>query len=488
MDGWERQSTTLQLGSGCHRTAITISYLMDKTGGTTTTLSQMKKPTFSLLVPRWSLLEVPEAEEDQIPDTRVNDAHEPETRAQPRELSRTLFAPGRQTSRLLDSRYTQSSQIPQMHNALNSMLQPEELIYGDTQSQQAFRGAQADSVTVTPTTARASSVRKIREDVSPSITTITLLPQVRQAILGKAKDLRKSAQSMAAKVGAVTAAGETVLCACGHAKEEGQMVQCVICSTWQHLHCYGYIGESDPRLPEDHYCYWCLLSKSDSPTFAILQTLALKRRGLYSVNEHGMGTKQDLARQLALTVEEAGILHAYLKENAFVVAAANSKKQGFRATKQPLFVPVTTATVHADMFKAFFDPTAHLGKYYEAFSAGVLDEATRQHRQQLLKIAANMPAAATPQHSARRNRVAETPGSVLDLPARAIPFKTPTLPAAGAKRKNDAQDVQSRPEKRHATAADEQQYLTMMSESLVDAGGESSPFSIHARSTRKSKR
>nr|OQO24264.1 hypothetical protein B0A51_10124 [Rachicladosporium sp. CCFEE 5018] len=487
LDGWERQSTTMQLGSGCHQTAITISHMIEKNGGTIATLSQMKKPTFTLLVPHLSLLAPPEVEVDRLPDTRASTL-EPDPRAQPREVSRTLFAPSRQASRVLDGPYTQSSQIPQMYNALNSMLKPEEFIYGDTQSQQAFRGPQADSATATPTTLRASSTRKHREDVLPTITTITLLPHVRETILSGAKSLRKSAQSMAAKVGAVTATGETILCACGHAKEEGQMVQCVICSTWQHLHCYGYTGESDPRLPEDHYCYWCLLGKSDSPTFAILQTLAPQRRGLYSVNEHGMGTKQDLGRLLGMSVDEAGKLHAYLKENAFVVAAINSKKHGFRATKQPLFVPVTAAAVHTEMFKTFFDPTAHLSKYYEAYSAETLDEATRQHRQQLLKIAANMPTAATPQQSARSNRVSETPGSGLDLPARANTFKTPTLPAAGKKRKNDAQDVQGRAEKRVATAAGEQQHFTMMSESLVDAGGESSPFSVHTRSTRSSKR
>ncbi|OQO11242.1 hypothetical protein B0A48_05498 [Cryoendolithus antarcticus] len=487
LEGWERQSTTMQLGSGCHRTAITISHMLDKTGGATATLSQTKKPAFTLLVPRASLLELPGVEEDRVSDTRVS-TQERDPKAHPREVSRTLFAPGRQASGLLNGPYTQSSQIPQMHHALNSMLQPEELVYGDTQSQQAFKGPQADSATATPTTVRASSTRKNREDVLPAITTITLLPHVRETILSGAKSLRKSAQSMAAKVGAVTATGETILCACGHAKEEGHMVQCVVCSTWQHLHCYGYTGESDTRLPEDHYCYWCLLGKTDSPTFAILQTLAPQRRGLYFVNEHGMGTKQDLGRLLGMSVDEAGKLHAYLKNNAFVVAAANSKKQGFRATKQPLFVPVTAVAVHAEMFKTFFDPTAHLSKYYAACSAETLDEAIRQHRQQLLKTAANMPTAATPQQSARRNRVAETPGSRLDLPARAIPFKTPTLPAVGAKRKHDAQDVQDRAEKRHATVADEQQHFTMMSESLVDAGGESSPFSVHARSTRKSKR
>ncbi|OQO13343.1 hypothetical protein B0A48_01571 [Cryoendolithus antarcticus] len=468
LEGWERQSTTMQLGSGCHTTAITISHMMDKTGGATAKLSQMKKPTFTLPVPRSSLLELPELEEDRVSDTRVS-THEREPRAQPREVSRTLFGPGRQASGSLKGPYTQSSQIPQMRHALNSMLQPEEIIYGDTQSQQAFRGP--DSATATPTTLRALSIRKHREDVLPTITTITLLPHVREIIVSGAKSLRKSAQSMAAKVGTVTATGETILCVCGHANQQGQMVQC-----------------SDPRLPEDHYCYWCLLGKGDSPTFAILQTLASQRRGLYSVNEHGMGTKQDLGRLLGMSVDEAGKLHAYLKENAFVVAATNSKKHGFRASKQPLFVPVTAAAVHTEMFKTFFDPTAHLSKYYEAYSAETLHEATRQHRQQLLKIAANMPTAATPQQSARRNRVTETPGSGLDLPARAIPFKTPTLPAVGAKRKNDAQDVQGRAEKRQATALDEQQHFTMMSESLVDAGGESSPFSVQARSTRKSKR
>lgn len=54
--------------------------------------------------------------------------------------------------------------------------------------------------------------------------------------------------------------------------------ECSICDTWQHLHCYGFTGATDPRMPDEHVCYSCLLGKTESQTLHKLCELIQRRR------------------------------------------------------------------------------------------------------------------------------------------------------------------------------------------------------------------
>jgi len=59
------------------------------------------------------------------------------------------------------------------------------------------------------------------------------------------------------------------------------------------------VGDADLRIPDKHYCYWCVLGgRGDSEKYNALQDLARKRRVMYRVNEHGMRTRTDLANDL----------------------------------------------------------------------------------------------------------------------------------------------------------------------------------------------
>jgi hypothetical protein len=69
---------------------------------------------------------------------------------------------------------------------------------------------------------------------------------------------------------------------------------------WQHLHCYGYTCSEDPRLPDEHVCYWCLLGDTDTGNYTALQEIAVQRRAMYHVSKSGMRTKTDLANILGM--------------------------------------------------------------------------------------------------------------------------------------------------------------------------------------------
>ena len=77
-----------------------------------------------------------------------------------------------------------------------------------------------------------------------------------------------------------------------------QQVQCFCCSTWQHLHCYGYTCSDDPRLPDEHFCYWCLLGDTGTSNYTALQEIAVERRAMYHVSKNGMRTRTDLTNLL----------------------------------------------------------------------------------------------------------------------------------------------------------------------------------------------
>lgn len=156
-------------------------------------------------------------------------------------------------------------------------------------------------------------------------------------------------------------------------------VQCSVCFTWQHLHCYGYTGAKDPRLPDEHVCYWCLLGDTDEKRYKALQTLATKRRAMFHVARNGLRTQTDLGVALGEylitlfnTSDYADILlgiehdiavemHALVKKSRFIVAAAKSKKPGYRATGKALFVPVQDGPSIRRLLETYFDPMTHIG-------------------------------------------------------------------------------------------------------------------------------
>jgi meiosis-specific protein HOP1 len=90
-----------------------------------------------------------------------------------------------------------------------------------------------------------------------------------------------------------------LICLVGASRLTCDQIECSACETWQHLHCYGYIGSNDPRIPDDHYCYQCILDYGkDTTAYKALKDLTVRRRVMFRVNEHGMRTRTDLAKDL----------------------------------------------------------------------------------------------------------------------------------------------------------------------------------------------
>lgn len=195
---------------------------------------------------------------------------------------------------------TQSTITKRMNSDLERMMQPEQITQGDTQTQgNLFRSTSTigdeDAVTATPTTIHEPPVGATETRLQNNQGAFSLKASKIQDILRRKESLKSTTMDIVEGAGAVLETGQIILCQCGFRGEEGDMVQCSVCDTWQHLHCCGYVGENDPRLPDQHFCYCCVVDAGDVANLEAIQQLALKRRALFLVCQYGMKSKQELA-------------------------------------------------------------------------------------------------------------------------------------------------------------------------------------------------
>lgn len=99
-----------------------------------------------------------------------------------------------------------------------------------------------------------------------------------------------------APVPRVAVGAHVVHCQCWFLGDEGEMVQCSFCDTYQHLRCYGYLPQ---ECPKTHACYRCLFQGHDDQRLSELQDLALTRRCLWILYGHDVPRSHaELARRL----------------------------------------------------------------------------------------------------------------------------------------------------------------------------------------------
>lgn len=215
-----------------------------------------------------------------------------------------------------DGANTQSSSAAKTKMALHLMMRPEEITQGDTQINdfaKPLSGKSADSAAV-PTVKAVSTLpggASQPDDVYKVAYVNDKLhyKQVPRAVL------LKGARNLAQRIGSTTKSGQIILCQCGCARQEGDLVspllssrlhgtdrvqvQCESCGNWQHFHCYGYTGKDDIRRPAVHHCYVCIVPARDDTTLKALLDLALERRCMFHVLQHGLRGKSDFAESLS---------------------------------------------------------------------------------------------------------------------------------------------------------------------------------------------
>ncbi|KAL8807617.1 MAG: hypothetical protein Q9182_000601 [Xanthomendoza sp. 2 TL-2023] len=117
---------------------------------------------------------------------------------------------------------------------------------------------------------------------------------------------------------------DQVHCQCNFFGEEGEMVQCSYCHTWQHTHCYGYISVA---IPGEHACYRCLFEDFDTPRLEKLEDFARTRRSLWMLfGQEPPSSQSELKRRLDLQDGNAAAqLVRRLKEEGFLQPVRGTK-------------------------------------------------------------------------------------------------------------------------------------------------------------------
>ncbi|KAK0355576.1 hypothetical protein LTR91_009914 [Friedmanniomyces endolithicus] len=393
-----------------------------------------------------------------------------------------------------DSVNTQSATTLAMTTAVRDMMQPEPITQGDTQTHTLIH-LQPPTLSMSPGTPdrTTASPRESPTLAACSPVKPALSPMKAQKLNKDRSRLQQQALALVKQAGSKSRRGHAVWCQCGHQNEEGDMVQCGYCRMWQHLPCYGYMTNGDPRLPDDHACYQCMLGGEEKLTLHKLQDLAMKRRAMHSVLQRGLRTQTEFAHDLELEPAVAERLYGYLKSSEYVAPASGSHQAGYKASGKVLFVPTFTGDKHELMLRSLFEPLLHISHHViHHFIVGRAQLNLSQYRlptepamrltslsQRLLASQSNdMPPPATPA-SQLRLRNAITPASGLDLraatPSR-MASRTYGLRSMTRKRSLDDARQEGSPAKRTApppsTASGH--VKSMQSRFAIDANGLSS--------------
>lgn len=126
------------------------------------------------------------------------------------------------------------------------------------------------------------------------------LSNSKRAELTRAENSSKSKGKSAAE--ASDPRNHTIACECGGKNTSESMICCDNCDNWLHTECYGFTSANDPRIPDFHVCYTCLLSKNERNLLEELRGLALFRRAVRAIWDRNAfpNTNKALAGELGM--------------------------------------------------------------------------------------------------------------------------------------------------------------------------------------------
>ncbi len=145
--------------------------------------------------------------------------------------------------------------------------------------------------------------------------------------------------------------------------------------------CYGYLGEDDSRLPDEHdvhVCYRCLLHGTDKPLLNQLRDLAQKRWGVHVALEKGLTTKKDfsatmgkfsifieflpcLMMRTGMPLRAASSVYDHLRINGYTVPAKTALNTASRTASKFSLHLVRSGPIYEKMMKDLFDPMMLIG-------------------------------------------------------------------------------------------------------------------------------
>ncbi|KAF1845444.1 DNA-binding protein [Cucurbitaria berberidis CBS 394.84] len=156
----------------------------------------------------------------------------------------------------------------------------------------------------------------------------------------------------------------TMRCQCGHPGEEGHMMLCEFCESYQHLHCYGYVGKDDLRLPVTHVCYQCLLNGEEEHVRQ-LRDQAMHRRALWLLRDNAsFADTKSFGRGLGCTDRETERLLKKFRALGLLASSLGGSKKRV----QPIALN-QSESAKALMQQMYFDPSFGIAHHLETAAA-----------------------------------------------------------------------------------------------------------------------
>ncbi|EAW06931.1 putative meiosis specific protein Hop1 [Aspergillus clavatus NRRL 1] len=170
----------------------------------------------------------------------------------------------------------------------------------------------------------------------------------------------------------------TIRCQCGWDSEESAMLECAFCHMRQHVACYGFDGPNDPRIPDIHACYQCLLEPKEIQLLCEMNSLVLLRRALKIIIEEGYPSRTSLFTQkLHCNGQTVIQITDILKKQNILQPTPGYKQKGFLRRGLPKFNIPSSDQIQLKIKNEIFNPMTKIGHHYNQKVSGDSQE-TRQ--------------------------------------------------------------------------------------------------------------
>ncbi|OOO10485.1 DNA-binding HORMA domain-containing protein [Aspergillus oryzae] len=156
-----------------------------------------------------------------------------------------------------------------------------------------------------------------------------------------------------------------VRCQCGWNGEETEMLNCAFCCTRQHFLCYGFEGPNDPKVPDVHACYKCLLGPSDTQLLQEMNSLVLLRKALKVILNEGFPNKiSEFTQKLHCNGQTIIQITDILKKKGFVQPTPGYKLKGFARRGLPKYSIPQSENIRQRLKKEIFHPMVKIEHLY----------------------------------------------------------------------------------------------------------------------------
>ncbi|KNG84254.1 putative meiosis specific protein Hop1 [Aspergillus nomiae NRRL 13137] len=256
-----------------------------------------------------------------------------------------------------------------------------------------------------------------------------------------------------------------VRCQCGWNGEETEMLKCVFCGTRQHLLCYGFDGPNDPKIPDVHACYKCLLGPNDTQLLQEMNSLVLLRRALRIILDEGFPNKiSEFTQKLHCNGQTIIQITDILKKKGFVQPTPGYKLKGFARRGLPKYSVPQSENVRQRLKREIFHPMVKIKHLYALTSPdGPNNLDPNSISQELDPLDASTIAGNTP-FDGLGQKTHNSTGGLQDLPVKRPDHKRKPLPDSDKNESYESDDLD-----KNDRAAEEQLHNSFLTDESMSS-------------------